>query len=260
MAAGARRRPPRVRAAGAALRPAGVRLRRRLHRRPAAARRRSADEPRADPAAARATRPAALLRELDAAVAAGRPGRLPARSADRAGVHRPQDERGAGRVRRRGGSLLPGRRRPRRPGRLRRGARRAGRAAARRRHARRAVRGAPAARGVPARAAGDRGARAVQRAARPGARPVRPARGRDRALRGGHRPAVVGVQLLRGRLPLAGGDQRRPAAPAEPAAAPGGARVLPRPPHRALPQGARPGRARQHRSSTPSSWSTPPSA
>ncbi len=79
-------------------------------------------------------------------------------------------------------------------------------------------------------------------------------------VRGGHRQAVVGVQLLRGRLPLPGRDQRRPAAPALAAAAPGGARVLPRSPHRALPQGARPGGARRPGPSTPSSWSTPPSA
>src|SRR3712207_7181801 len=61
----------------------------------------------------------------------------------------------------------------------------------------RPLRRLPAPRGVPARTAGRGGARPVQRAARPGARRLRTARGGDGALRGGHRPAVVGLQLLR---------------------------------------------------------------
>ena len=58
-------------------------------------------------------------------------------------------------------------------------------------------------------------------------------------LRGGHRQAVVGVQLLPGRLSLDRRGQCRPqAADVQPARA-RRARVIPRPPHRALPQGGR---------------------
>src|SRR4051795_13308507 len=87
-------------------------------------------------------------------------------------------------------------------------------------------------RGVPAGPARERGARAVQRAARHGAGRVRPAGGRDGPLRGGHRQAVVGLQLLRGGLPLPGRLQLGLAPPFEPPAASVGARVLSRPPHR----------------------------
>ena len=201
-----------------------------------------ADEPAPTPAQL-ASRRATCCAELDSSELRGRAGRLPARSADRPGVHRPEDGGRTDRIRRRGGRLLPGRRRPRRRGRVRGRARRARPAAPRRRLARRALRRPPPPRGVPSAASGGRGARPLQCAARPRAWAVRAARGRDRALRGGHRPAVVRVQLLRGRVPFAGGDQRRPAAPAEQPAAPGGPRGLSGAPHRALPQGTRAGRA-----------------
>ena len=48
------------------------------------------------------TRPASLLARARRRGPAGRPDRLPPRPAHRAGVHRPEDERGAGRLRRRG--------------------------------------------------------------------------------------------------------------------------------------------------------------
>ena len=122
------------------------------------------------------------------------------------------------------------------------GAPQARRGAGRQRTARRADAGLPRGRGDPARTARGSHPRVLQRAARPGARRIPAARHRDHHLRGGHRQAVVGVQLLPRRLPLHRRRQRRPqTADVQPAPA-GRARVLSRPPHRALPQGSRAGR------------------
>ena len=132
--------------------------------------------------------------------------------------------------------------------------------AGRQRTARRAHAGLPRGRGDPARPARGVHPRVLQRAARPGARRIPAARHRDHHLRGGHRQAVVGVQLLPRRLPLDRRRQRRPqAADVQPAPA-GRARVLSRPPHRALPQGGRAGRGQGPGPSRPSSWSTRRSA
>ena len=102
------------------------------------------------------------------------------RPADRPGVPGPEDDRRAGRfvdevaayfqvdVELGDPTCTPPRTRARRP-------------AAGRRTAGRALGAAPPSRGVPAGAAGGRRARAVPRAAGPGPRPVRPARGRDGA-------------------------------------------------------------------------------
>ena len=167
------------------------------------------------------------------AARAARPGPRPARAsstppalpADRADYLRGQltglectarqDGRRAGRVRRRGGGLLPGRRRPRRPGRttpprtpsstalLPGGGPLAERYAAHRRREECPPDRLEAAVHALSSALRDR---VRGRYGLPEVETVR--------LRGGHRPAVVGLQLLRGRLPVAGGDQRRPAAPA----------------------------------------------
>ena len=103
-----------VRAARPAVRPVVRGLRRRLHRRPGAAPPGRGRAPAAAGGAGRAgpvaAGRAALLR------ARGGPDRVPAGPADRAGVQRPQAGRGAGRLRRGGRGLLPGRDRPRRPG------------------------------------------------------------------------------------------------------------------------------------------------
>ena len=100
----------------------------------------------------------------------------------------------------------------------------------------------------------------LQRAARPGPRRLSAARHRDRRLPGGDRQAVVGIQLLPGRLPLDGRGQRRPqTADVQPAAA-GRPRVLSRattPSTAAKRPGWSTARAKPSR---PSSWSTPRSA
>ena len=96
--------------------------------------------------------------------------------------------------------LLRRRHRQGRPGAVPRGAPQARRGARRQRTARRADAGLPRRRGDPARAARGSHPRVLQRAARPGARRVPAARRRDHQLRGRHRQAVVGVQLLPRRL------------------------------------------------------------
>ena len=82
----------------------------------------------------------------------------------------------------------------------------------------------------------------LQRAARPGPGRIPAAGHRDHHLRGRDRQAVVGFQLLPRRLPVHRRRQRRPQATDVQPAAAGRARVLSRPPHRALPQGGRPRR------------------
>ena len=74
------------------------------------------------------------------------------------------------------------------------------------------------------------------------------------------RRAVERVQLLPRRLPVPGRGQRRHRPPDQPAAAADRARVLPRSPHRALPQGGAAGRRGAASSSRRSSWSTRRSA
>ena len=124
----------------------------------------------------------------------------------------------------------------------------------------RAHAGLPHRRGDPAGAARGVHPRVLQRAARPGPRRLPAAGRRDDHLRDRHRQAVVGLQLLRGRLPLDGRGQRRPqAADVEPAAA-GRPRVVSRV---TTPSTAarRPGSSRAAgRPSRRSSWSTPRSA
>ena len=72
-------------------------------------------------------------------------------------------------------------------------------------------------------------------------RAVRPARRRAHRLRARHRPAVVGLQLLPRRPAQPGRHQHRPAGAQHVARPPRRPRGLPRPPHRAHPQGGRPG-------------------
>ena len=72
-------------------------------------------------------------------------------------------------------------------------------------------------------------------------RHVRPARRRAHRLGAGHRQAVVGLQLLPRRPAQPGGHQHRPAGAGHVDRPPRRPRGLPGPPHRALPQGGRPG-------------------
>ena len=72
-------------------------------------------------------------------------------------------------------------------------------------------------------------------------RAVRPARRRARRLRARDRQAVVGLQLLPGRAAQPGRHQHRPAGAVDVARPPRRPRGLSRPPHRAHPQGGRPG-------------------
>ena len=224
----------------------------------AAGRRRARPRPgRSVPAGGRSCRPRCRTPTSTAARAA-----LPHRPPGRARGGRPPAGRRADVVHRRGGELFPGAdRRDRHRGLRGRRIEQISDLIGGSGPLDRAARRRPGRRDLPAgvgRAGGPDRCRRPAGAGHRADRACRPARAHRLRDRPGCR--LERLQLLPGRLRLPGRRERRHRPPDEPVRGAGRARVLSRPPHRALPQGGPAGQPGRRRPSTRSSWSTRRSA